>query len=353
MVDDDDDNYDEYEDDDDAPALSTPPMADVDDAIRYLLQLAIESDAGGGAYEGGGALLTRVVVALNAHYARRVRRRREALVVEMVDPIVDLLECVGDTPPFSPDTLRTICKWFARRGFALEPLQVAALLQSPLRQGARDRSVAERALERLAQFADASQSELEKLHAVIKHGKTKAGRLGNVHLHDRAFYDMEPGASFLLLRALVALGVEEEKREQILSLLPPLYSDEYLEDAGQLADIHDAGQRLAAERRRSAPRVGAVHPGHAAANLDREKVDRAGVSGPSPEDRPSSGKSVSPKTDKNEGTGLGKASAKDQGVGRTVSGATSRSTAKSSDQGTGKLTTKTGARGRAAVRRSK
>ena len=216
-------------------------------AVRYLLQLAIEWETDAAAYENGVELLKDVVTELNGHRARREALKRKSQLAELVQPIMERLR-TENPGLWSGTTCATISRWLLRRGIHQTPTEVEALLSQPVRRGARSRTRREQLLDKLAQLAGASQSDFEKLVTVVEHGKGKEGRLGNALLHERAARDRAPSVTEMLLYALLALDIDETTGQQIAKLMPWGGLEDDVEDRRTAAEIWLAGSRLAEER---------------------------------------------------------------------------------------------------------
>lgn len=240
------------------PAASSLAFTDEDlhRAVRYLLQLAIEWQTDRAAYEDGAAVLERVVTLLNEHRARRQSLRRRADVVELVEPIMDRFR--GEDANHYPrsQTCETVSKWLRRRGIILTTAEVRKLLERPARHGARKRTRKERLLDQLAELAGTSQSEFEKLLAVIEYGKPKAGKLGNELLHERAARDRSPSTTEMLFYVLDALDIDVAIGQRIAALMPVVHLEDDVADRSDAADILKEGSRIASESVRAKDRNG-------------------------------------------------------------------------------------------------
>lgn len=236
-----------------APALSEQRL---NAAISYLLQLAVEQQTDTAAYANGAALLERLVAELEAHRQERLVLKRLALVAELVEPIMDRLRLedlkldesnIAAGPTRRSETCSTLSKWLRRKGIARTPDEVRRLLEQPVRNGARKRTKREVLLDQLASLVDASQSDFEKVVAVVERGKTKKGRLGNPLLHERAALDAPPTKIEMLLYALHALDVDEETGQQIVALLPDEQIElmyETIDEREHAAEVLAAGIRM-------------------------------------------------------------------------------------------------------------
>lgn len=234
-----------------SPVSSSLTDEDLQRAVRYLLQLAIEWNTDGAAYEGGAALLKRVVTLLDNHRTRRQALKRRADVVELVEPIMDRFRGERANLFTRQDTGETVSKWLGRRGIIMGPEDAERMLGRGVRAGAKKRTEKERLLAQLAEVAGTSQSELEKLLAVIEHGKQKNGRLGNELLHERAVRDRPPSTTEMVLYAIHALGVDEATGQAIGELMPLSQLEGDLDDRNDAAAIFNEGSRVASGRARA------------------------------------------------------------------------------------------------------
>lgn len=134
----------------------------------------------------------------------------------------------------------------------METSAAAALLRLPVRAGSRGRTRKERLLDQLAQFAGTSQSDFEKLAAVVASGVVNPGRVGNDLLRERAARDAAPDKSLMLTVAFDALDIDRETGRRLLELMPPVYVEEYAEERSLLGQLYEKGSKLGGARMRTA-----------------------------------------------------------------------------------------------------
>lgn len=185
-----------------------PSRRELNRAIRYLLQLAVELENGADG-EDRAAVLARVVEELERHRIIREQRKLRVRLAELVPLIMRRFELEDRKEDFTlrSVTVGRIVTWLRDRGLHLDASKVEALLARRPRAAANTRSQRERLIDQLASLVGTSQSDLEKLVLAIGRGGDGDGPLGTEAARQKAAMDEAPPTSALFEYVVAELGI--------------------------------------------------------------------------------------------------------------------------------------------------